>query len=129
MIVAETSALAAILFDEPEAERFLATLFASRRTVIGAPTAFELRVVVTRRKGAAFVHIVDTLLARSQIEIIAWDGDHLLLANEALRRYGGRPAKLNYGDCMAYAVARSLDAPLLYKGKDFAHTDIRSALA
>lgn len=53
----------------------------------------------------------------------------MAIATDALRGFGGRPARLNFGDCMTYALAKSLDAPLLYKGNDFAATDIRSALA
>lgn len=128
MIVADTSALAAILLKEHDSHLYATALFGSSRTLIGAPTAFELRIVIERKLGYDLVETVDTLLAQAQIEIVAWTADHLALADEALRRFGGRPASLNYGDCMAYAVAKALDAPLLYRGNDFSRTDIRSAL-
>lgn len=72
--------------------------------------------------------LIDTL----RIEISAWTRQHADIAAEAFLRFGrgrGHAAKLNFGDCMAYALAKSLDAPLLFKGDDFALTDIRSALA
>ncbi len=128
MIAVATSALAAILFEEPDSERYLIALFASQRTVIGTPTALELRTVLTRRKGDAFADLGDSLLRRSRIEVVSWTAEHLLLAKDALRRFGGRPASLNFGDCMAYAIAKAFDAPLLYKGEDFARTDVRPVL-
>lgn len=57
-----------------------------------------------------------------------WTEEHVVLATDALVRFSGRPARLNYGDCMAYAVAKALDAPLLFKGDDLSHTDVRRAL-
>lgn len=128
MIVVDTSALAAILFDEPDAFVYAAALFRSRQTVIGAPTAFELHTVMIRRKGPSYTARADALLARARIEILPWASDHVALAIHALRTFGGGPANLNYGDCMTYAVASHLHVPLLYKGDDFAHTDVRSAL-
>ena len=71
------------------------------------------------------------LVAGSNIEVVSFSASHADAATEAYRRFGkgvGQPACLNYGDCFSYALARSLDVPLLYKGDDFARTDIRSAL-
>lgn len=129
MIVVDTSALIAILFNEPDADTLARALILSDRAVIGAPTAFEFRLVVARKKGVGMLGRADALLAAPTVRIVAWQPAFVALADDALARFGGRPAKLNYGDCMAYALARSLDAPLLYKGDDFAQTDIRSALA
>lgn len=128
MIAVDTSALAAILFDEPDSDLYRETLISAQRKFIGAPTAFELRIVVKRRHGYSFVDRIDRLLRAAEMEIVSWTGDDLLLADEAMRQFSGRPVNLNYGDCMSYAMAKRLDVPLLYKGSDFAHTDIRSAL-
>jgi ribonuclease VapC len=128
VIVIGTSALMAILQQEPEAERFIETIGLSDRVVLGAPTAFEFRLVTLRQKGPGYLPAADRVLGFGTIEIVAWSNQHQLIATEALQRFGGRPARLNLGGCMAYAVAKALDAPLLYKGNDFAHTDIRSAL-
>lgn len=64
----------------------------------------------------------------SVLEVVPWHDELLTIAHTALARFGGKPAQLNYGDCMSYALAKLLDAPLLYKGGDFALTDIRSAI-
>ena len=71
------------------------------------------------------------ILSRPGIRIEPWTDRHADIAQDAFTRYGkgqGHPAQLNFGDCMSYALAKSLDMPLLYKGGDFALTDIRSAI-
>ncbi|NIJ30416.1 ribonuclease VapC [Sphingomonas insulae] len=93
-----------------------------------APTALEVHLVLGKRLGSAGHAIVAPLFGHGVITIVDWAVTHLPLAQEAFRRFGGRPARLNFGDCMVYAVAKALDAPLLYKGEDFARTDIRPAL-
>jgi ribonuclease VapC len=128
VIVVDTSALYAIAFEEPEAAAFVQAILTAERAVIGAPTAFELQLVTVKRAGAGYLPVIQALLATAPIEIIAWSPDLVTVATDALRRFGGRPASLNYGDCMAYALAKSLNAPLLYKGGDFAATDVRSAI-
>lgn len=128
MIVADISAFAAVLFNEPDAQRYAEALMDSPVVVVGAPTVLELRSVLYRRFGSGFMLKAEVLLTAPSIQIVDWNETHLPLATDALARFGGRPARLNFGDCMVYAVAKALDAPLLYKGKDFARTDIRSAL-
>lgn len=127
MIVVDTSALMAILQQEPEAETFVETIGATSRALVGAPSAFEFLLVTLRQKGPDFRSDAEQLLGLDPIEIVPWTPELLDIATDALSRYGGRPARLNFGDCMAYALAKSLGAPLLYKGNDFAHTDIASA--
>lgn len=129
MIVADTSAFAAIIFGENDAKRFADAIDREERVLVGAPTAFELQLVVVRKLGPASLVHANRLLDHRRIEIVSWDLEHVAIATEALVRFRGRPARLNFGDCMTYALAKSLDAPLLYKGNDFAATDIRSALA
>ncbi len=127
MIVVDTSALYAIVAGEPEAARFGAIIKAAGRVLIGAPTAFEFRLVVMRKAIGIDAATAHRLLATPPFEIVAWTSDLVDLASDAFDRFRGRPASLNYGDCMAYALAKSLDVPLLYKGGDFARTDIGSA--
>ncbi len=127
MIVVDTSVLIAILQDEPEASDFL-TIISSGRSVVGAPTQFETLLVAAKHPtGQADI---GKLIASSSIECVPWTLQHATIAADAFLRFGkGRhKAALNFGDCMAYALAKSLDAPLLFKGNDFALTDIRSAL-
>lgn len=129
MIVIDTSALIAILNSEPEAGAFAEALIVASRCLIAAPTKFELLMVAIGRRSDAGQQAASRLLAEYRVETIDWTEAHADLAIEAFRKYGkGRhKAALNFGDCMAYALAKSLDAPLLYKGNDFALTDIRAA--
>ncbi|MFM9977841.1 MAG: type II toxin-antitoxin system VapC family toxin [Sphingomonadaceae bacterium] len=130
MIVVDTSALYAVQFGEPEAQNFARLLRAERRPMIGAPTLFEFYLVVTGKFGPPGLFESKQLIERIGAVIINWDEDMAEIAAAAFLRYGrGRDkAKLNFGDCMSYALAKSFDAPLLFKGDDFAQTDIRSAL-
>lgn len=131
MIVLDTSALVAVLRGEAEAMEFASIIAESENVVIGAPTKFELAQVVGGAQRAEGVADMQMLLEHFSIEVIAWSDAHAGHAAAAFLRYGkgsGHPAKLNFGDCMAYAVAKSFDAPLLYKGRDFSLTDIKSAL-
>lgn len=127
MIVADTSAFMAILLSEPDADRYTAALHDAERVLVGAPTAFELRLALQRKGGAAAAAGADLVL-QHPVEVVDWTAEHVSIATEALRRFGGRQAQLNFGDCLTYAIAKSLGLPLLYKGEDFAATDIPSAL-
>ena len=126
MIVVDTSALVAVLHREPEGAAFLGHML-SNETSVGAPTKFEVLLVSARLKRPGGEIDALELLQRIGPKILDWTSDHAHMALDAELRYGkGRhPAKLNFGDCMAYAVAKSLDAPLLFKGHDFAQTDVR----
>lgn len=128
MIVADTSALAAIVLGEADADIYASRISVENVVVLGAPTAFELRLAMRRRIGPGAGPRVDAVLSYPNIRIVPFGREHLALATEALARFAGRPAKLNYGDCMAYAIAKAYDAPLLFKGDDFARTDLHPAL-
>lgn len=128
MIVVDTSALAAIIFGEPDAPLFAKRIGLEKLIVIGAPTAFELRLVVRKRLSRSAWPEVDLLFSRPNIRIVPFDSEHVALATAALVRFGGNPAGLNFGDCMAYAMAKAYGAPLLFKGNDFTHTDIEPVL-
>ena len=128
MIVVDTSALIAIFLREHDADRYADMIGRADRAIVGAATAFEFLLVCRRKRDVSAIAFAQRFLATSDFAIASLTPEHVSIAGEALARYGGRPAQLNYGDCMTYAVAKRLDLPLLYKGDDFAHTDIRSAL-
>lgn len=95
--------------------------------VVGAPTFVETSAVLQARKGSAGDVALDALLERLSVEVIAMSPAAAKLARIAYRRFGkgiGNPAVLNVGDCLSYGVAVSEGAPLLFKGKDFGHTDV-----
>lgn len=130
MIVIDTSALVSILWQESDAELMLNAIHASPRRCMGAPTKFELNLVMGGWRKAAAMAEASQLLFALRIEIADWTNELADIAGQAFLRFGKgqHKAALNFGDCMAYALAKSLDAPLLYKGSDFSMTDIRSAL-
>ncbi len=128
MIVIDASAVVACLAEEAEATEFAKRIALAKRRFISSVNLLEARLVLVFSKGIP-AEIVDDFLANENIEVIAFDEPLSELAFDAYRRYGkGRhPAKLNMGDCAAYALARSRGWPLLYKGEDFAQTDIERA--
>lgn len=132
MIALDTSSLVAIALGEPEAEQFVSAIQADRQTRLSAPNYLEASNVLEGRLGpigrSLFESIVADLGARGMV-VVALDRAQAELAREGFRRYGkGRhPAALNFGDCFAYALAKALDAPLLFKGTDFDKTDVRCA--
>jgi ribonuclease VapC len=130
VIVVDSSAIIAILLDEPEAVAFRATLTFATDARVSAVTNYEIRTVAFSRGRERLVTKVEGLFATAELVIAAFDEEQSLLAFEGFRRWGKgiHPAGLNFGDCAAYALARSLDAPLLFKGNDFAQTDVRVAV-
>ena len=121
----DASAIVAIYFDEPTAASLKATIDESDRIMVGAATVFEAILVISRRMDDDAEADVFDLLLRLRAEIIPLDEPQIRLANVARARYGkGRhPAKLNFGDCLAYAAAKSRGVRLLFVGDDFAQTD------
>ncbi len=130
-MVIDTSALVAILGDEPERRAFNELIEAAHERALSAASFVETSLVVESRWGVAAVGDLDLFIARAKIEIVDVDMAQTMLCRRAFTRYGkGRhPAALNFGDCFAYALARSRDEPLLFKGQDFSKTDISSASA
>jgi|SRR5271165_4227041 len=129
-MVVDTSAVVAILFNEPDAGLYAAALTSAERGLISAVTRVELAFVVEGRKGEPGRADLERLLAIGGFEVVAVTPVQAILAIDAFRRFGrGRhPASLNIGDCFAYALAAAMGEELLFKGDDFAQTDIRSAL-
>lgn len=131
MIVVDSSAIVAILDREPDREQILRRLLDDDQPSVSAATILETSIVLrTRHKKLAADHELDELVSTA-LTVLDVTADHVQIAREAHLRYGkgmGHPAQLNFGDCFSYALAKSLEVPLLYKGKDFAMTDIKSAL-
>ena len=123
----DTSALVAIVNDEPEAERFHSLLL-DHEPLISCGTLIETLRVMQVGLGSAALGAVDRLIALYAIEQVAVDAGQVALAREGMLAYGkGRgeaPAALNFGDLFAYALAKQLRLPLLFKGDDFAATDV-----
>ena len=131
MIVADTSAIVAIAFAEPEREAFVAALERAERTLVSSVTAVEARMVVHARRGQRAVVLVDDLLRLPFFEIVppgAAEMDAAYAAFVAFGKGNGHPAALNFGDVFSFALAKTRGLPLLYKGRDFAETDIASAV-
>jgi ribonuclease VapC len=129
VIVVDTSAIAAILLEESEAARFSVILADVDDIRMSAVTDYETRLIALHRRGSLLVRKYEELAANVGFSIAIFDEKQSGLAFSAYRRYGkgNHPARLNFADCAAYALAMSLDAPLLFKGNDFSQTDVRIA--
>lgn len=128
MIAADTSALIAIMFDEPERAPFLRAMRAAGRTLVSIVSVVEARMVVHARKGQRGVILLDDLLRQPIFELVSPDGRAMDIAYEAFVTFGrgtGHPAALSFGDLFSYALAKSRGVPLLFKGDDFVHTDLQ----
>lgn len=127
-MVIDTSALVAMLSDEPEAQRFEAAVEAAPVRLLSAGSYLEAAIVIEARFGEAGGRELDLWLHRAAVDLVSVDAGQVEVARMAYRKYGkGRHrAGLNYGDCFAYALATVSGAALLYKGQDFAHTDIEA---
>jgi ribonuclease VapC len=128
MIALDTSVLVAIVLGEPDAELYVERLRAGQ-VIVGAPTVLESAIVVEARQGPDAARDLELLIDRTAREI-PFGSEHARSAVRAWRRFGkGRhSAALNFGDCLAYAVADVAGCPLLFKGQDFRSTDIAAAL-
>lgn len=130
MIVVDTSALIAILAREPDHPHFLSLLDKVERRLVSALTYYEAGIVMRARAGAGGLDDLNDLLQEISAEIIPFDHAQATAALQAYSRYGkgiAPKARLNLGDCASYALAKGLNAPLLFKGTDFAATDVTVA--
>jgi len=129
-MVVDTSALVAILLQEPDADLFIRALADASVRLISAVSRVELSFVIEGRKGDAGRTDVERLLRDGGFDVASVTPEQAEIAIDAFRRFGkGRHrAALNIGDCFSYALAASTDHPLLFKGGDFGLTDIRPAL-
>jgi ribonuclease VapC len=130
-MVIDSSALIAILCDEPERHRFNRQIEIESQRFISTASVLETSIVLETRYGEQASHELDCFLSTASIEICSFDNEQLELARHAYRQYGkGRhPASLNYGDCFSYALAKQKGETLLFKGNDFSKTDISAAIS
>ena len=128
-MIVDTSAVLAVLFAEPDAGRYERAIAGASRCRMSVASLLEAAIVLESRTGAAAGHELDLFLERAPIELAPVTPDHAQAAQRAWRRFGrgNHPAGLNFGDCFAYALAEATREPLLFKGRDFALTDIEAA--
>jgi ribonuclease VapC len=129
-MILDTSSLIAVLADEPGAELYIQAISSAPRCRISAGNFVELSIAIESQFPVEVVQQCDALFRRVGIVIEPVTVEHAHLARQAFHDFGkGRhPAALNFGDCFAYALAKSTDEPLLFKGEDFKKTDLVSAL-
>jgi ribonuclease VapC len=127
-MVIDTSAILAILFDEPAAARIERAIEADLVRLMPAPSFLEAAIVAEARYGDPGGRELDLLVHKAQIQIVPFDAAQSEVARRAFRAYGRghHPAKLNFGDCFAYALAKTSGEALLFTGSDFKKTDIRA---
>jgi len=125
-MVVDSSALVAILLAEAGYERLRDAIIRADEILVPAPVRVEAGIVMASRTGPGGLVDLADLLVRTGARVLPFTDAHARTATEAFLRYGkGRhPAGLNFGDCMAYAVAQAEGAPLLFTGDDFARTDV-----
>jgi ribonuclease VapC len=128
-MVVDTSALLAVLLEEPDGALFLARLGGTQRPLLSAANWLELGIVVDARKGPQWLADLDAFLEGLDVAVVPVSLSQARIARDTYRRFGkgNHPAGLNFGDCFAYALAKERDVPLPFKGDDFALTDVRPA--
>jgi ribonuclease VapC len=131
-MIVDSSAIVAILDQEEDWQKFYTALTDSKHMhAMSVATLLEATIVISRSKDALHLQQLDQLISDFAIEIVPVSLEQGEIARKAHHKYGrgsGHKAKLNFGDCFAYALAKDAGRPLLYKGNDFAHTDIKAAL-
>ena len=129
-MILDTSSLAAIFFDEPEAGKYTQIIHDADRCLISAGNFLELSIVLEGQMGTNAIRQCDLFFRRADIVIEPFTSEHAYLARQAFHDFGkGRhPAGLNFGDCFAYALSKQTGEPLLFKGNDFGKTDITPAI-
>lgn len=128
-MVIDTSAVIAILQREPESEHFAALIEADSIRLMSAVSVLEAGMIAEVRKGETGTLELDNFILRGQFQTVPFDAEQANIARLAFRQFGKsrHPAGLNFGDCAAYALASTRGEPLLFKGEDFAKTDIAQA--
>ena len=132
IIAADTSALMAVILNEPERQSFIRALTAASVVYISAPTLLETLMVAYGRRGNRARALVRHVMDISSFQVVPADAAMAELAYDAFEIYGkgsGHPAQLNFGDTFSYALAKTKNVPLLFKGDDFSRTDLQSAMA
>jgi ribonuclease VapC len=130
-MILDSSAIIAIVKKEPDARAISERIESELNCKASAATFVESAIVVDSMRDPVVSRRLEEIFQESEIAIVPFDENQARIAREAYRDFGkgsGHPARLNFGDCFAYALAKALDEPLLYKGTDFSHTDVRPAL-
>jgi len=130
-MILDSSAVVAMLRYEPEAAAFMIAANDADSRLLSAANFLETAMVIDRYQDAAARRSLDDFLETSEITVVPVTVAQAHLARAAFRDFGrgsGHPARLNFGDCFAYALAKDTSEPLLFKGNDFSHTDITPAV-
>jgi ribonuclease VapC len=129
-VIVDSSAVLAIVLQEPDRERFVDAIVEADACRMSVSNWFEASMVVDRRGTTEAANRLDDFMQRARIQVIPVSVSQGEIARRAWRTYGRgiHPARLNYGDCFAYALAKETREPLLFKGNEFARTDIEPAL-
>jgi ribonuclease VapC len=130
-VIVDSSALVAILHDEPEAATFLRAIYRGGECRVSAANFLEAAIVIDAGRSPVASRRLDDLLREAAIVIEPVTEAQAHIARQAYRDFGrgsGHPARLNYGECFAYALARERGEELLFKGDDFSQTDIAPAI-
>jgi ribonuclease VapC len=128
-MIVDSSVLVAILKREPEQAAFSVLLETTPDVRVSAATYFETAIIIDSQRQPAASRMLDDLIERSRIVIEPVTAEQARIARQAYRDFGkgsGHPAGLNFGDCFSYALAKEKREPMLWKGDDFGHTDLRS---
>lgn len=128
-MIVDSSAVLAVLYRELDAAHYETMIATAANCRMSVANVLEASIVLEGRGGEAASHELDAFLADSVIELVPVTIEHMEAARRAWRRFGkgNHPAALNYGDCFAYALADVTGEPLLFKGEDFARTDVEIA--
>ena len=129
-MIVDTSAILSILFAEHDAQRYALSIAEAEVRLMSAANYLEAGIVIDNQIGPAAGRQFDALISRAEILIEAVSREHADLARQAYLDYGkgNHPARLNFGDCFAYALSKQSDQPLLFEGDDFSKTDVSPAL-
>lgn len=130
-MIVDSSAIVAIVADESSGPRYARAIIEATSASISAANYLEAAILIDRRNDPVIRARFDEVFGQLRLVVVPVTVDQVQLARQAHRDFGrgsGHRAALNFGDCFAYALAKSIAEPLLYQGDDFVHTDIRSAL-
>lgn len=130
-MIIDSSVVVAIIKQESGAGDFAGQIERAEKCRMSTATFLETAIVIDSKRNPVLSTRLDDFRADADIEFVPVDEAQARIARQAYRDFGkgsSHPARLNFGDCFAYAAAKALDEPLLYKGTDFSHTDVTSAL-
>jgi ribonuclease VapC len=129
-LIIDSSAMLAIFMQEPDGRRYLRAIVDADQRRMSVSNWLEATIVVERRGSAIAANGLDEFMQNARIDLMPVSVYQAMIARRAWRMFGrgNHPAKLNYGDCFAYALAKETGEPLLFKGADFAQTDVEPAL-